>query len=161
MEGPPQKRQKMASTELVIYMVWRNTWFVRQENGQRLGAMSIRELFTQLNTTAQYMGLRVDLPNKRQFIAIIDRLWTRGTLVVREAKEEIYVSVPETIGQDIEQSLQKAASGEKTGKIKLTNYVRNMHAKFIRLAVWKSLDKAIEQEEIAGLMKHAADVSWE
>lgn len=154
-----QKRQKMAATELVIYMVWRKTWFVRRENGERLGPVAMRDLFSLLRPTAQYLELDVELPNKRQFAVIIDRLWTRGTLVVREANEEAYVSVSENTGRDVEESLRVAP--EKKGKLALTSQVRDMHAKFVRQAVWKALDKAISQEEIAQLMKHAADVSWE
>ena len=147
----------MAATELVLYMAWRKAWFERKRNGQILGPISMRDLFALMRSTAEYMKLKVNLPDKRQFVVIIDRLWTRGILAVRDVEEEAYVFVPDQTGKDMESSLRRVAAGKKV-KFAITESVRDMHAKFVRRSVWKALGKEVSQEQIADLMKQASGV---
>ncbi len=163
MEPPPTKRPRievplMGSTELVLYLAWRKTWFERTRAGDRRpGPIHLKTLFQLLGTTAEFLGLEVKLPDLPQYLVIIDRLWTRGVLLVRDVDQEACVLVPEITGKNMEESLRKAAVGEK-GKFKITAPVKDMHAQFVRRSVWITLGKEMPQEQIAGLMKQAAGI---
>ena len=153
----PDSPRPMAATELVLYMVWRKTWLERTRAGVH-DPIHLQTLFDLLPVTAEFLGLEVKLPDLRQYLVIIDRLWTRGVLVVRPVDEEAFVSVTEGTGQEMEASLRKAAAGEN-GKFQITDPVRDMHAQFVCRSIWTALGKVVSQEQIAGLMKQAAGPS--
>lgn len=166
---PPTKRQKraMSATELILYMTWREAWYVRGIDRKPTGSVSISRLFGLMKTTADYLKLEVKLPDERQFVHILDRLCLKGIVSLRPVKgvvdqlfadqpEETHAFMSDAMGQKMEDSLLKAAEGEQ-GSLKVTEHVRRMHAQFLRRDVWTSLGKELSQEQIAGLMKQASD----